>query len=82
MPMWGNTRHREEISIYFDIDEIQRAMSGKDREKMIFSKKKMLDYVAYLWSRESENKPAIMQEREAAKRKTKILLMLMKIYVR
>ena len=65
----GNTRHREEISIYFDIDEIQRAMSGKDREKMIFSKKKMLDYVAYLWSRESENKPAIMQEREAAKRK-------------
>ena len=69
----GNTRHREEISVYFDIDDIQRAMSGKDREKMIFSKKKMLDYVAYLWSRESENKPAIMQEREAAKRKQNAL---------
>lgn len=65
----ANTRHREEISVYFNIDEIQRAMSGRDRDKMVFSKKKMLDYVAYLWSRESENKPAIMQEREAAKRK-------------
>ena len=65
----ANTRHREEISVYFNIDEIQRAMSGRERDKMVFSKKKMLDYVAYLWSRESENKPAIMQEREAAKRK-------------
>jgi hypothetical protein len=69
----GGTRHREDISVYFDVDNIQRAMSGKDKPKLVFSKQKMLNYVAYLWSRPSENLPAIMQERLATDKKNGLL---------
>lgn len=69
----GCTRDREEVSVYFDVDNIQRAMSGKDRPKLVFSKQKMLNYVAHLWSRPSENLPAIMQEQLATDRKNGLL---------
>lgn len=69
----GGTRHREDISVYFDVDNIQRAMSGKDKPKLVFSKQKMLNYVAYLWSRPSENLPAIMQEQLATDKKNGLL---------